>query len=359
MTVTSNELSPTPVIISSIGLEDDNLTAVLAAIEFVKNKGITCRYLGNDDIKGHLVILDLESEAGSAAFSKLRPGQVKLVISEKKLTGKNLASLPKPVKAMAIKTLIERICSQIEIQLAAKSSPTKSSPAKAPPEKAEATQGDSHDKQSNEASSSEAIHEETAFHILYDAKCAQKLLKMNVNGYPSVLIHGKGNSLATSATQEQLRVILATAKEAITIEKLEAQDFPSAPSGDTELSPLDSSLWAAGLLWRSGTLINQCGPDQPVKLKAWPNFTRNTFFPEHLSLSAALAVQALSLNKLHETTKVPMDEIICFFNAAYSIGLIDVNPDQSAPPATRAVKNDNKRQGLLSKLAHRFGFGLA
>jgi len=344
VTVSSNELSPTPVVISSIGLEDDNLSAVMDAIEFVKNKGVACRYLGNDDIKGHLVILDLESDAGKTAFEQLRPGQVKLVISEEKIAGKNLVSLAKPVKVVALKTLIERICSQIEIQLASLA-----------PKKQAAVKAANTTNTAAPASDKNDSCDETAFHVLYDAKRTQKVLKMNVNGYPSVLVHGKGNSLATEATQEQLRTILATSKDNIIVEDIEASDFPAAPSGKTALSPLDSSLWAAGLLWRSGALIDKCGPDQPVKLKAWPNFTRNSFFPEHLSLSAALAVQALSLNKLHETTKVPMDEIICFFNAAYSVGLIDINPDHSAPAVTRTVKNDTNRQGLLSKLAHRFG----
>ncbi len=333
-----------PLLISSMAVSESDEKLLNAAIIYAKNQGVNCRYLGHGRKEGHLVILDIDSDAGKSAYKALRPGQVKLVFSQEKISEKNTVSITKPIKPGALNTLFLRLANKLDNLLAQQSkTPGTPSPTKAVIKE----------------HTTENV-EETIFHVLHDAKKNLRSIKINVNGYPSLMVNGVRNLLATELGAEPLKAVLAAPSSKAVVENMDIANVPTSSSDSINVSSLDGALWVAGIMWRSSVPLGECDLDTPVQLKAWPNFTRNNFFSEHLKLSAALAVRPISLNKLHEMTGIALEEIICFYNAAYAIGLININNQESSENTIKAnptLKKDAKRQGLLSKLADRLGFG--
>lgn len=333
-----------PLLISSLEIDESDEKMLAAAITYAKNQGVNCRYLGKGKKEGHLVVVDIDSDAGKSAYESLRPGQVKLVFSNEKISAKNTVSLTKPLKTGALTPLFLRLANKLD-NLLGRRPPINQAPT-----------------QTTKKEEAPVEIVETLFHILHDAKKNRHTIKASVNGFPSLMVNGARNLLATEMGAEALKAVLATPSREVAVEHIEAADIPATSSNGINVSSLDSALWMAGIMWRPNIPIGGCDLDTPVRLKAWPNFTRNNFFSEHLKLSAALAVRPISLMKLHNMTDIALEEIICFYNAAYTIGLIDTNnetPRQSensvapSPP----IKKDTKRRGLLTRLADRLGFG--
>ena len=96
--------------------------------------------------------------------------------------------------------------------------------------------------------------------------------------------------------------------------------------------------------------------NDPVRLKAWPNFTRNDFKPAYLKLAAVLAQRPVALSDLEKLTQVPYEDIVNFYNAAFSVDLIekDISPTQVA---TQAKPVSVEKKSLFGKIADRLGFG--
>lgn len=350
----NNKAQSIPLIVSSVGLAETDEKLLSAAIEHAKTQGINCRYLGSERTEGHLVVIDSETESGSSALKSLRPGQVKLIFTSDKdqINGKNTVAISKPLKEAVVNALFLRLANKLDALLR---------------QKKETKAGAGQEPQA-ESKTESANPEETVFHILMEAKKNLRALSINAYDVPPLLVNGIGNKTATEMDADALRNVLAMPATNVEIRDIEVSDVPTASNGNVTVASLDAALWTAGIMWRPSPLIGDVTLDTPVRLKAWPNFTRNNFFSEHLKLSAALAVNAVTLQRLHEMTKIPLEEVTCFYNAANAVGLIEIEKEeapahgetnsakQTSPPSTTPRK-DTKRQGLLAKLADRLGFG--
>ncbi|HHH48777.1 MAG TPA: hypothetical protein ENK51_07820 [Gammaproteobacteria bacterium] len=121
------------------------------------------------------------------------------------------------------------------------------------------------------------------------------------------------------------------------------------------ISTLDSLLWQAGVEHSGGHLLDGHDMAQPVRLKAWPNFTRNGFRQSHFKLAAIMARQPISLKELRKEAGVARDEVVSFYNAAYAVGLIDRSVG-AADAGQLNSKPRTRRKGLLGMLARKLGF---
>ncbi|MFC1749225.1 hypothetical protein ACFL2V_10510 [Pseudomonadota bacterium] len=316
-----------PLIISSVGLNDSDEKTLLAAIKHTKSQGITCRYLGSDRTEGHLVVIDIDSDTGNSALKSLRPGQVKLAFTtdRNKISGKNIVTIAKPLKEQIVNALFLRIANKLDGLLRQKQAP-QSTP----------------ENNATENSSNSVAAErkkETLFHVLLDAKKKLQTISISIDNTPPLLINGVGNSTATEMNAEDLRNMLAMPSSNVKINDIEVSDIPTASNAVMTVASLDASLWTAGIMWRPATLIGNVDLETPVRLKAWPNFTRNNFFSEHLKLSAALAVRPISLQKLHSMTEIPLEEITCFYNAAFAVGLIEIEDKDTSTSDETTVED--------------------
>ncbi len=101
-----------PLIISSVGLSKRDQRALELAIEFAQELDAPCRYAGVDSTLGHLVVVDVDSDAGRSALSRLKEDQLKLLLASERITGKNIVSLIKPVKFQLLKPLIIKMAEE-------------------------------------------------------------------------------------------------------------------------------------------------------------------------------------------------------------------------------------------------------
>lgn len=343
--MTNERSTSAPIAISSQGLAERDQRALKLVIEFILGRDIPCRYLGDGNSSGHIVVVDLESEEGHDALTKLRPGQVKVLFSEERIVGKNIVTLIAPIKFEILKNVVIKICEQIKVQLDRRQK-----------KRLEIEQTIQELSNEQEAVLNDGV---SIFNVLFGAKKEKSYLKISPVNMPSLLVNGADGMLATDADEEELQKILSSSTIQLESEEVSSSDVPPVLQSAANVSLLEDALWLAGLSWHSGELLDDYSVDDIVKLKAWPNFTRNSFSPDHLKLSAALSSQAMSLRNLNAVTQVSLVEIIRFFNSCYAIDLVDVDvSDGCKEKVVIEKKNVNdKRRSLLFRLADRLGFG--
>jgi hypothetical protein len=166
-----------------------------------------------------------------------------------------------------------------------------------------------------------------------------------------VFVDGPQRVVATAATGGTLNQLATTPFEKLRIQTLSRADHAAASQG-LLLSPLYALLWSTGIKCSRGILLPGHNAYQAVKLRAWPNFSRDNFVPSHLKIAAALARQPMNLIKLAELTALPFEEVVDFYNASYAVDLIDAGVKTAvAEPEQRSVSNDAR--ALFSRIAQR------
>ena len=87
-----------PILISPVGLHDYDVGLLSSVVEHLRSQGIHCHVLPGNSTRGHLAVVDADSEHGKNTLPLLRPGQVKLLLSHEPNFGKNLVSVPKTLR---------------------------------------------------------------------------------------------------------------------------------------------------------------------------------------------------------------------------------------------------------------------
>ncbi len=101
-----------PFVISSVGLSKRDQRALVLAIEFAQERNLRCRYAGADNILGHLVVVDIDTEEGRTALPRLKDDQLKLLFTTERIVGRNIVSLIKPIKFQVLKPLIAKMAEE-------------------------------------------------------------------------------------------------------------------------------------------------------------------------------------------------------------------------------------------------------
>ena len=195
----------------------------------------------------------------------------------------------------------------------------------------------------------------TVFHILLSAKENKKHISITSDSYPEVLVDGENNSVTTAATNIDLAKIVRMPLDRYSVKEITA-NVTALSKEDMVISSLHNVLWMSAISCSKGHLLPGHDVEQKVKLRAWPNFTRNDFRPAHLKLAAIMAQRPVSISELGALTGVAEEEVIAFYNAAYAVDLIEKNV--ASVKEDRAAKEVSKeKQSLFSRIATRLGFG--
>jgi hypothetical protein len=329
----------TALLISPHGLTSDEQTVLTQVLDTLATDGMQFELQTDCVQQAHLIVLDDDTDSGRNALLRARAGQVKLVFSNHNRHGKNLISIQKPVNLTSLQSLLLQIVQKMYSQLQLLQSDTVVAEA-APSYTPSTIQGNNN-----------------LFCALLEAKEQQQLLRIEIPDNPEIYVNGYSKSFATRIEHSEINNIFKCDFSRIAITSIEEQEF-NANTNDLLISALYRLLWISGIYGSSGKLITGHDPDRPVKLRAWPNFTRNDFLPQHLKIAAVLARQPISIAKLVETVGINEKDVVNFYNAAYAVDLIEFCDESTAtatpPPSAR---NNNKHRGILAKLAAHLKIG--
>ncbi|HHM06513.1 MAG TPA: hypothetical protein ENJ19_12355 [Gammaproteobacteria bacterium] len=326
-----------PILISPVGLHDYDVGLLSSVVERLRDHGIHCHVLPGSNPRGHLAVVDTDSEEGKNTLPLLRPGQVKLLLSQEPTFGKNLVSVPKPLREDTLTPLLMKVCERMQTQMSARPGATGEEPRSV----------DTRTTAPAHASAKNLLH------LLLWAKRNKESLKIIADPHPPVFINGSTSAMATAADRDQQKAISRTRLSDISVEHISNDAFPG-PADGTPISSLSGFLWSTALACSKGELLGEIDRHKAFKLKAWPNFTRNDFVLQHLELAAILARRAVSIDELQKITQVPVEVIIDFVNAAYAVNLLDMHA-VVAEEEEVIRKQDQQRRNLLSRLMLRLG----
>jgi len=175
----------------------------------------------------------------------------------------------------------------------------------------------------------------TVFHALLDAKESSKTYKVTFEHWPPIFINGVGGVVLTTANENRVTAILASALDNVCLENFSLLEDPPADEQGLRSIDLDLALWRAGILWNENILLDNLDLDKKLTLNEWKGFSKKNTFPEHITLLSALAVMDYSPIELQKITKIKMNEVICFVNAGYAVGLLSPTSNVNSQCASK------------------------
>jgi len=331
--------------ISPVGLDATGHKVLQVVLALLRDEdGIRCSLLDAHDASGHLVILDMESSQGRAILPGLSSGQVKLLLGGPPASGRNLVSMAKPVQVNALRDMLLKICRRMQVQLDA-SLHDLQAPAAPPASTADA--GTRH-------SGADVLT------LLSEARRDGTVLALAIDGDETLLVNGATRAFAALNEEAESRLFAASAGN-LTCRQIDEAEFESRTQSHT-LGALDNLIWQCAIHAEPDRLPTGIGDETPVRLKAWPNFTRQGFRNDYFRIAAALARQPASCARLVEITGLARRSVVGFITACNAVGLLVALPPEGADPARVTPLHKAatpERRGLLARLAQRLGLAQA
>lgn len=317
-------------------LSEEDSKIISSALQMLADAGKKFTTSLRGIIDAHLLVIDADTEQGDHALQSSTAGQVKLLLATSPASGKNIVAVKKPIEIQSLKLLLEKLFDKMHDQLV------------------RTTMMQVQTEHKVEIQQSTSC--KTMLQVLLAAKNNKTVLRICSTQFPDVFIDGTNNSMASTIPQTEVVGFVKQPLDNVVVDQLKSSEF-AVHSNKMNIQSLHNTLWVAAIECSNGQLLPDNSLDIPIKLRAWPNFTRNSFKPEYLQLAAILAKQAITLSQLQQLSGVPLKEIINFYNAAHAVDLIDkVEKDTNEPAATKPAISAQKK-GLLVKIALRLGLG--
>lgn len=400
-----------PFYISFLGLNPVELQVLQVAVGLLRDDGLVARIVKKPSWNVHLLVANLERTDPDNMFKMAKNIPVKLIFTDAKVTeariagamaaNKNTVIVQKPIRVLAVKEVLAKILRKLlELHINEKrplsfaepeliesvTKVTTAAPSQPQPPKANIraaipahtpatlptpisaslpTAVKAKPKLSPAAILPEVTaaatplptpklpprskpNEKNFFELLWLAKQEQRCFRCKSQNGPSLIVDGQTKTISHSHTEAEFDRIYDTPPSSLSINFLEqAQNDPAA-----KVIAMDSVLWKAAIRCSNGKIIEGHPLDLPVTLRAWPNFTRQSFDPAHLKLAALLAKESMSVNKLSHVSQVPVEDVINFYNAAFVVNLIERRSkpreeSQDSRKASPAIRD------IISRLAKR------
>jgi hypothetical protein len=331
--------------ISPLALSEADFVMLQTAIErLVSEDDIPCRLLARNDPHGHLTVIDPETAEGQAMLARLRPGQVKLLLTGSAQSGKNIISLKKPVQQASLQQILRHVCQQMlaQLQRVVPSSQTPQ-PASASPETPIANVP------------ADTSTRPGLLPVLLQARKERQLLHIKWDNQ-ELFVDGQQYIYATLAPADSLQVLLQAPLESVQVRKLSPTEAMPGHLGSA-INGLENLLWEAGLACDDG-LPEGIESDSRIQLKAWPNFTRHGFHPEHFKIAALLAQRAGSYDELLQQAGISAAGIYSFIQACHAVDLI-VEASHAPASVKQRSSRTPERKGILNRIAQRLGIAFA
>ena len=328
-----------------LGLHDTELRVLKVSISMLRDEGLDCHVLDVPTADSQLVVLDGDSDAGRAALGELNSNQVKLVMAEQAVTGKNIIYIAKPVRVAELHQVLLRISRYLKLPQDKPATPA--TPTEAPKTQAAKEPGTS----VAAAQSDHPLYDSVFYHLL-QCKQKQSCAQISDGHGTSIFINGANRTVVARGDQAQIDALLAEPLSGLSVATLHCDGLASHP-GAHNIIPLDTLLWEAAIRCSRGSLLPGHSAEKAIRLRAWPNFPRRGFKQAYFKLAAILARRTMSLKSLAAETHIPFDVVAAFYNAVSALGLVDNGNGDKA--TTKRNRPSDSRRTLLHKLAKRLG----
>lgn len=316
------------ILVVSCHLYDQVKSDITDALDSLLSQGCCFKISENPRI-AHLLVIDVDADAGRKQLETSLPGQVKLLLSSNKESGKNIVCIQKPVNIQTTTKVLNKLFTMMYAQM---------------------VKVDTID--NNEKKTVTSITD-SIFYSLLQAKKNRQLLHIT-SCAAEIFIDGINQTIKIDGTLEDLRKLLNAPFSELVIKDI--HEVLPEKSNSLQVIALHSALWTAAIICSRGILLPELNIHEPVQLRAWPGFTRNDFKPEHLKLAAILAQRPISLADLEQQTKIPYEDIVNFFNAVYAVDLLEQNMMQKdVHSQSLQTKKTVIKSTLLNKIAARLG----
>ena len=315
--------------ISAIALNASESMVLRVSMGLLETAGVKTYALDKDDTSGNIVIIDMDNQEGREFYQqfKAKKNQALLVLSSESLNDTKNVVLRKPVRVQTLKDVLLDLCTEKSKTLF-----------------------DSYKTQSEAPSSPD----KNLFFILLESRDEKKIRQIFNPPFPAIYVNGFDNVIAFSGSKDNFRKMMQASSNQLEIKSLAWADFNSLARGQI-ISPLADSLWTAAMFGSQGQIVQGHSADSPILLKGWPNFSRVEFDSEHMRLTSIMSKQVLTLKQLQAKTQIDYNKIVAFYNALWSVNLIQISPDYK-PAKTEAKKVTAKKPSLFSKIASRLRF---
>ena len=180
---------------------------------------------------------------------------------------------------------------------------------------------------------------------------------IHMDGQHDLMIDGERQMLLSREPFEDIIASGHSVFEQANIEILPGK-INQVDTGNASMTALPGFLWELAVKASESILPADLNSDTKISLKAWPNFTRHGFKPEHLKIAALLAKVPVSINEIAEKTALDQQLVQQFVNGCYAVGLLSLNTqtarETQSKPGGKQVSQEKKT--LFKRLAYKLGF---
>lgn len=335
--------------ISFVGLEGTDFSVLKVATNLLTTRdGLQIVLHENNFSDSNILIIDIDKEAGKQAYKNFEYGKnhTLLVICENSLNDQRHYVLRKPVRVQTLRDAIFDIYNELfnKLNKNVGSNVAKVATSEAPAAATLPAQ--------TVLNNSVLKANDILFFNLLELVQQQQCAQLFCSPFPPLFINAPKKLVATSSSREVLRKITRNQSNKLNNTKLLDSDFEVLSRGQLML-PLEHLLWSSALYGSNGILMKELTEDTMLQLKAWPNFSRLEFEPEHMKLTSLLSSMPMSVKQVHARTQLALPVIIGFFNAIHATGLTVIRQANQADKKVENKPVSSIKQGLLNKIAQR------
>ena len=130
-------------------------------------------------------------------------------------------------------------------------------------------------------------------------------------------------------------------------------------TGPNNAYTIESFIWTTSLLTSRGRLLEHTNTNKVIGLKYWPNLTRIESFPHIMQIAAVFSKHPGNLIDVSKWLNIPQCYVFAFYNAAFSLNMIDLNTDVVNKNNIKKVsfsfgkKGKSVNRGLFSRLLNK------
>jgi len=317
--------------ISCFGLQANELRLVQGIVQQLKKEQLPVALLAKPSMDTHILIADSASGDFTQLIQTAKAIPVRVFFSNQVVQAKNTITVGKPLQPRQLYEIIKKILGKLMAMNIQRKRQTRAaapvaaastaSPAAVMPQQAVENMPEAEPEAEAEVGEEiPAVNEENLFALIYRAKREKKCLRVKSEQGHTIFINGGNKTVwQKSDANGDIDELLKVSPQNLLVDTI--HQITAEPEG--QIYALDNVLWQSAIACSDGKILDGHVMDQAITLKAWPNFTRQSFDPMHLKMSALLAKESMSLNQLSSLCQIPIEQVIGFYNAAFAVDLIE------------------------------------